>query len=73
MYAHTFASMLMRHLSKLFGTKEGTKLGRSWQQSGEALKIHALAQTTRGVQCRSQAIMPMLSGQARWCTKIVES
>jgi hypothetical protein len=33
----------------------------------------SLAQKSRELQCRSQAIMPMLSGQARWCTKIVES
>jgi hypothetical protein len=70
---HKRASMFMRHSGQLFDTKVGTMLGCSWQQPGESLKIHALAQTTRGVQCRSQAIMPMLSGQARWCTKIVES
>ncbi len=32
-YAHTCASMLMRHSSKLFGTNLGTIFGCSWQQS----------------------------------------
>jgi hypothetical protein len=37
-YAHTFASIFMRHSGQLFGTKEGTKFACSWQQSGQALQ-----------------------------------
>jgi hypothetical protein len=36
--AHTCASMLMSHSDMYFSTREGTKFGCSWQQSGEALR-----------------------------------
>jgi hypothetical protein len=38
----------MRHSGELFGTKEGTKLGRPWQQSGEALNSHAFSTGSKG-------------------------
>ncbi len=42
-YAHTFASIFMRHSDQLFGTKEGATFRRSWQQSGKASKHHVFS------------------------------
>jgi hypothetical protein len=67
----THVKHLMRHSGQLFGTKEGKTFACSWQQSGEALHpAMPWAQKASEQQCRSQAIMPRLSGWARWCTNI---
>ena len=38
----------MRYSGQLFGTKEDTKFGISWQQSGEALQHHVFSTESKG-------------------------
>jgi hypothetical protein len=62
-YAYAYASMLMRHSGKLFGTKGRHKVWVFMATIRLVLETAmSLAQKASEQQCRSQAIMPRLSG-----------
>jgi hypothetical protein len=68
-YAHTCESIFIRHSATCLAQRQAQSLGVHGNNQVRPCSSHVLAQAAREQPCRSQAIMPMFSGGARWCTK----
>jgi hypothetical protein len=64
-YAHTFASIFMRHSDQLFGTKEDTTFGRQWQQTGSALQQPCFSTESKGTAMQKPGNIAKAFGLSR--------